>query len=86
MVRKGDPDDAGLYSNMLRIPAHTRIAAHEHMDDRVATVVSGTWYIGYGESFNSADLKALPTGSFYTEPLQLLALRRNRRVNPSLCR
>ena len=38
------------------------------MDDRVATVVSGTWYIGYGDSFNSAELKALPTGSFYTEP------------------
>jgi hypothetical protein len=65
-VVKSDPDRAGLYTIMLRIPAHTRIAAHEHMDDRVATVVSGTWYIGCGDSFNSADLKALPTGSFYT--------------------
>ena len=53
---------------MLRIPAHTRIAAHVHQDDRVATVVSGTWYIGYGDPFNSAALKALPAGSFYTEP------------------
>ncbi len=53
---------------MLRIPANTRIAAHDHQDDRVATVVSGTWYIGYGDSFNRADLKALPPGSFYTEP------------------
>ena len=53
---------------MLRIPAHTRIAAHDHSDDRVATVVSGTWYIGYGDSFNGAVLKALPAGSFYTEP------------------
>jgi hypothetical protein len=34
----------------------------------VATVVSGTWYIGYGDWFNSAELKALPAGSFYTEP------------------
>jgi hypothetical protein len=68
VVLKGNPDLAGLYTIMLRIPAHTRIAAHEHMDDRVATVVSGTWYIGYGASFNSADLKAMPTGSFYTEP------------------
>jgi hypothetical protein len=86
MVRKGDPDDAGLYSNMLRIPAHTRIAAHVHQDDRVATVVSGTWHLGYDDRFYSADLNALPPGSCYTEPLQLLALRRNRRVNPSLCR
>jgi pimeloyl-ACP methyl ester carboxylesterase/uncharacterized RmlC-like cupin family protein len=65
---KGDPDHAGLYTIMLRIPANTRIAAHVHQDDRIATVVSGTWYIGYGDSFNKAELKALPPGSFYTEP------------------
>jgi pimeloyl-ACP methyl ester carboxylesterase/uncharacterized RmlC-like cupin family protein len=68
VVLKGDPERAGLYTIMLQIPANTRIAAHDHQDDRVATVVSGTWYIGYGDRFNSADLKALPPGSFYTEP------------------
>ena len=68
VVLKGDPDRAGLYTIMLRIPAHTRIAAHVHQDDRVATVISGTCYIGYGDSFNSAALKALTAGSFYTEP------------------
>jgi hypothetical protein len=34
----------------------------------VATVVSGTWYIGYGDAFAAPALKALPPGSFYTEP------------------
>jgi quercetin dioxygenase-like cupin family protein len=68
VVLKGDPDHAGLYTIMLRIPAKTGIAAHVHQDDRVATVVSGTWYIGYGDSFNKAELKALRPGSFYTEP------------------
>src|SRR6266851_1585528 len=58
VVLKGDPDKAGLYTIMLRIPAHTQIAAHVHQDDRVATVVSGTWYMGYGDSFNAASLKA----------------------------
>jgi pimeloyl-ACP methyl ester carboxylesterase len=67
VVLKGDPNRAGLYTIMLRVPAHTQIAAHDHQDDRVATVVSGTWYIGYGDRFNSADLKALSPGSFYTE-------------------
>jgi hypothetical protein len=38
------------------------------MDDRVATVVAGTWYIGYGDRFATTALKALPPGSFYTEP------------------
>jgi len=60
IVLNGNPNGTGLYTIMLRVPAHTRIAAHEHMDARVATVVSGTWYIGYGDSFNSAELKALP--------------------------
>jgi pimeloyl-ACP methyl ester carboxylesterase len=67
-VLKGDPDRATLYTIMLKIPAHTRIAAHVHQDDRIATVVSGTWFFGYGDSFNSTALKALPAGSFYTEP------------------
>jgi pimeloyl-ACP methyl ester carboxylesterase/uncharacterized RmlC-like cupin family protein len=68
VVLKGDPDQAGLYTIMLRVPAHTRIAAYAHRDDRVATVISGTWHIGYGDKFEEARLKALPPGSFYTEP------------------
>ena len=68
IVLKGDPTKPGLYTILLRVPANTRIAAHSHPDDRVATVVAGTWYFGYGKSFDAARLKALPPGSFYTEP------------------
>jgi pimeloyl-ACP methyl ester carboxylesterase/quercetin dioxygenase-like cupin family protein len=68
VVLKGDPNQAGVYTIMLRVPAHTRIAAHSHRDDRVATVISGTWHIGYGEEFDETKLKALPPGSYYTEP------------------
>jgi pimeloyl-ACP methyl ester carboxylesterase/quercetin dioxygenase-like cupin family protein len=68
VVLKGDPNQAGVYTIMLRVPAHTKIAAHSHRDDRVATVISGTWRIGYGDKFDEARLKALPAGSFYTEP------------------
>jgi quercetin dioxygenase-like cupin family protein len=67
-VLKGDPAQAGLYTLQLRIAANTRIEAHAHPDDRVATVMSGTWYFGYGEAFDESGLKALPAGSFYTEP------------------
>ncbi len=68
LVLKGDPDQAGVYTIMLRVPAHTKIAAHSHRDDRVATVISGTWHFGYGNKFDEAQLKSLPPGSFYTEP------------------
>jgi pimeloyl-ACP methyl ester carboxylesterase/uncharacterized RmlC-like cupin family protein len=68
LVLKGEPNESGVYTIMLRVPAHTQIAAHSHRDDRVATVVSGTWHIGYGDKFDESKLKALPPGSFYTEP------------------
>jgi pimeloyl-ACP methyl ester carboxylesterase len=68
VVLKGDPNQPGVYTIMLRVPPHTKIAAHSHRDDRVATVISGTWRIGYGDKFDEAKLKALPPGSFYTEP------------------
>src|SRR5262249_47373373 len=67
-VLKGDPNKAGLYTIQLTIPANTRIEAHTHPDDRIATVVSGTWYIGYGSRFDEKSVKALSPGSFYTEP------------------
>ena len=68
MVLKGDPNGTGVYTIMLRIPPYVQIAAHSHQDDRVATVISGTWYIGYGDKFDGSKVKALPPGSFYTEP------------------
>ena len=68
LVVKGDPSKPGLYTIRLRIAPNTRIQAHSHPDDRVALVVSGTWYFGYGREFNEAGMKALPPGSFYTEP------------------
>jgi quercetin dioxygenase-like cupin family protein len=68
VILKGDPTRAGLYTLLLRVGANTRIQAHAHPDDRVATVVSGTWYFGYGREFDEKVLKALPAGSFYTEP------------------
>jgi hypothetical protein len=59
-----------FYTIMLRVPPHTRIAAHSHCDDRVATVISGTWRIGYGDSFDEARLKALPPGAITGPPGQ----------------
>jgi quercetin dioxygenase-like cupin family protein len=64
----GDPAKAGFYSILLFVPARTTIQAHSHHDDRMATVVSGTWFFGYGDHFDSKSLKRLPPGSVYSEP------------------
>lgn len=66
-ILKGDPTKEGLYTIQLTVPANTKIEAHTHPDDRVATVISGTWQIGYGSRFDEKKLKALNPGSFYTE-------------------
>ena len=34
VVLKRDPDKVGVYTIMLRVPAHTQIAVHSHRDDR----------------------------------------------------
>ncbi len=68
VVLKGDPTKTGVYTLLLRVGPHTKIESHAHPDDRVATVISGTWYFGYGKQFNESGLKALPAGSVYTEP------------------
>ena len=67
IVIHGDPSKAGLYTILLKVAAHSKIAAHLHPDDRVGTVVSGTWYFGYGDKFDESKLKKLPAGSIYSE-------------------
>ena len=67
-VLYGDPTKAGYYAILLYVPANTTIQAHMHRDNRVATVVAGTWRFGYGDKFDEGALEVLPPGSVYTEP------------------
>lgn len=66
-ILAGNPAAAGFYSILLFVPPHTTIQAHSHRDDRMATVVSGTWHFGYGTHLKRS-LKTLPMGSVYSEP------------------
>ena len=68
VILEGNPAEGGLYTMLLRVGPDTRIDAHSHPDDRVATVMAGTWYFGYGDAFDETLLKELPSGSIYTEP------------------
>lgn len=67
-ILAGNPSAAGFYSILLFVPPHTTIQAHSHRDDRMATVVSGTWHFGYGTHFDEKVLKTLSVGSVYSEP------------------
>ncbi|MDL2403883.1 alpha/beta fold hydrolase [Rhizobium mayense] len=67
-VLSGDPNAPGPYTIEIRVPAHTRIAAHTHRDNRTALVVSGEWHFGYGEKAAEEKTATLGPGGFYTEP------------------
>lgn len=67
-VLYGDPTKQGFYTILLFVPPSTTIQAHEHRDNRMATVVAGEWHFGYGQHFDAKALKTLPPGSVYTEP------------------
>lgn len=64
----GDSTKQGLYIQRIRFPANFKVQAHTHPDERTYTIISGTWYVGWGDKFDEAKLIALPAGSFYTEP------------------
>ena len=64
----GNPSKPGPYTLRLKFPKGFRIAPHTHPDSREVTILSGVFATGYGETFDHAKLKILPTGSFYTEP------------------
>ena len=64
----GDPTKPGLYTVRVNIAPHTQVRPHTHRDNRSVTVISGTWHMGYGTTFDAKSLKDLPPGSFYTEP------------------
>ena len=67
----GDPTKPGPYTIRLKFPTGYRLAPHSHPDYREVTILSGTWNTGYGDKFNETALKALPAGSFYTEPANI---------------
>lgn len=64
----GDSAKPGEYVIRTRFPANFQVKPHSHPENRSYTVISGTWYIGWGKTFDAAKLIALPPGSFYTEP------------------
>jgi len=64
----GDSTRSGPYVERVKFPPNSVSQPHTHPEDRTYTVISGTWYIGYGDTFDASKLKALPAGSYHTEP------------------
>jgi quercetin dioxygenase-like cupin family protein len=64
----GDPSKPGPYTIRVKLPAGVKLMAHRHPEDRVYTVISGVFYIGLGEHFDSEKLEAYPPGAVVVLP------------------
>jgi len=61
----GNPKEQGPYIFRARLPAGYKLPAHKHEDQRIVTVLSGTYWSGVGEAFDQAKLTKFPPNSFY---------------------
>jgi quercetin dioxygenase-like cupin family protein len=67
-VLYGDPTKAGPYVMRIKFPANFINKPHTHPDNRLVTIISGTWNFGHGDTFDKAKGKVLPAGTFFIEP------------------
>ena len=64
----GAEQRTGLYLLRVKLAAGTRIPPHTHPDERASTVLQGTLYVGFGETFDEAKLVPVAAGAVYVAP------------------
>jgi quercetin dioxygenase-like cupin family protein len=64
----GAEQKPGPYIIRVKLATGTRIPPHTHPDDRNSTVLAGTIYVGFGETFDETKVVAIPAGAVYVAP------------------
>lgn len=68
-VLEGDPTKEGPFVFRVKAPDGYRIPPHTHPKVERVTVISGTFNIGMGETFDQTATQAMPAGTYgYWEP------------------
>src|SRR5437870_2713018 len=62
----GDPHDPGPYAILLRWGPHVMSPPHIEGRERIITVLSGTFWVGTGDSGDPKAMMAMPAGSVLT--------------------
>jgi quercetin dioxygenase-like cupin family protein len=68
MVVYGDPAKPGLYAIRRRFKPGEMTRPHYHDQDRLVTVIKGTWYTGEGDVFRPDKTIPIKTGGFMYHP------------------
>lgn len=67
-VLYGNPAKPGLFTLRLKIPANSKVPVHFNPDERVRTIISGTYYSAIGDKVDSSKLMAFPVGTVSNVP------------------
>ncbi len=67
-VLRGNPFAEGFATVRLKIPPHTMFAPHWHPTAESFSVLSGTFYLGMGDSIDKSRAQALPPMSYASMP------------------
>ncbi len=62
-VLVGEPTKQGPYVIRVKVPHDVKLMPHRHPEDRIYTVISGTFFIGLGATFDAEELVAYPPGT-----------------------
>lgn len=68
VVMEGDLKAAGPFTMRIKIPTDSKLAPHWHPAIEHVTVLSGTFNLGMGETFDPSKAMALKAGSFFVIP------------------
>jgi quercetin dioxygenase-like cupin family protein len=63
-VLEGDPSKEGPFVFRVKIPDGYRIPPHTHAKTERVTVLSGTFNIGMGDTFDEKATKSMPAGTY----------------------
>jgi quercetin dioxygenase-like cupin family protein len=64
----GNPKESGIFAMRLKLPPDYKIPPHFHPVEERLTVISGTFHVGLGDSFDASKTKELKAGSFMKIP------------------
>jgi quercetin dioxygenase-like cupin family protein len=71
-VLSGDPTIAGApYTLRIKLPDGARLPVHTHGGTENVTVITGTFLVAVGKTFDTSMMKALPAGAYVSIPPNL---------------
>jgi hypothetical protein len=64
---QGDPSKPGLYVQLTRWHPHNMSRPHSHSTERYIMVLSGTWWIGTGATYDPDSTYPVPAGTWVVD-------------------